>query len=314
MPDTPLLSLCIPTNGVIEWVFPVLDSIFKQNVNRDEYEVIVTDNGTNQEFKNIMREQYVSRYENLVYKETEAQLFLNQIEAFRCARGELIKFVNHRSCLIGGAVEKLILFIKENMKEKPIIYFSNGALLHLDQQVFNYPTFDQFVKDLSYWSSWSAGIAIWKRDFDKLPNEMSFNYFFPHTAVLFQIRDREKYIIDNTVIMVDIPVGGISKGVYDLFYAFGAEYPEILLDLQRDGDISLETFLYIKEENLKFLASLYYDFMIRKKNCSYDLSSYKESIRIFYSHSQILVQVAALIVERISNKIRCIFRRPLTHS
>ena len=26
----PLLSLCMPTNGVVEWVFPVLESIYKQ--------------------------------------------------------------------------------------------------------------------------------------------------------------------------------------------------------------------------------------------------------------------------------------------
>ena len=36
---------------------------------------LVTEN--NQEFKTIMREKYASRYENLVYAETEAPLFLN---------------------------------------------------------------------------------------------------------------------------------------------------------------------------------------------------------------------------------------------
>ena len=44
------LSLCLPTNGIMEWVFPVLDEIFRQDADINEYEVIVTDNGNNQEF------------------------------------------------------------------------------------------------------------------------------------------------------------------------------------------------------------------------------------------------------------------------
>ena len=39
------LTICIPTNGIVEWVFPVLDSIFQQDdVNLSRYEVVVTDN------------------------------------------------------------------------------------------------------------------------------------------------------------------------------------------------------------------------------------------------------------------------------
>ena len=45
-----LLSLCIPTNGISEWVFPVLDSIYNQKVDDSLFEVIVTDNGNNEQF------------------------------------------------------------------------------------------------------------------------------------------------------------------------------------------------------------------------------------------------------------------------
>ena len=49
--NKPVLSLCMPTNGVIEWVFPVLESIYCQNVDETEFEVIITDNGDNKPFK-----------------------------------------------------------------------------------------------------------------------------------------------------------------------------------------------------------------------------------------------------------------------
>ena len=45
------LSLCIPTNGIVEWVFPALDSIYAEGVDNERFEVIVTDNGKNEDFK-----------------------------------------------------------------------------------------------------------------------------------------------------------------------------------------------------------------------------------------------------------------------
>ena len=308
MNETPILSLCLPTNGVVEWVFPVLDSIFAQQADCRQFEVVVTDNGSNQEFKKIMLEKYVPQYENLVYAQTDAPLFLNEIEAYKRASGELIKFVNHRTLLVDGAVEKLIRFAQEHMTEKPVVYFSNG-LPHLKQERFTYPSFDLFVRNLSYWSSWSTGMTFWKSDFDMLPKDTVFNYLFPHTTVLFQIRDRDRYIIDNTVIMDEMPVGNRPKGKYDLFYAFAVEYPGILSDLLRAGDITHETFLYVKGENLKFLSELYFDFVLRKKYCSYDLSGYDRSIQVFYSHAQMKKQLRTLTVSRILGKVKRALKR-----
>ena len=55
-----VVSLCLPTNGIIEWVFPVLDSIYRQNVDDSLFEVIVTDNGDNEQFRLKMIE-YVNQ-------------------------------------------------------------------------------------------------------------------------------------------------------------------------------------------------------------------------------------------------------------
>ena len=55
MKRQPYLSLCIPTNGVIEWVSPVLNSIYDEKNPIGEFEVIVTDNGNNEEFYEFMQ-------------------------------------------------------------------------------------------------------------------------------------------------------------------------------------------------------------------------------------------------------------------
>lgn len=297
-----ILSLCMPTNGVIEWVFPVLDSIFEQGCNSDDFEVIITDNGDNAEFKKKIKEYGLS-HENLYYYETKALPFINEIESYKRANGQLFKFVNHRTKLVKGALQRLIDFAKYNAEKKPIIYFSNGVLKR-ENKSYAYETFDDFVRNLSYWSSWSTGMTIWKEDFEHLPEDVErFNELFPHTNVLFAERNKEEYIIDNSIIFDEIPQGEKPKGAYDLYYAFGVEYPGIILDLLREKSIKSDTFKAVIEENLEFLAGLYFGYNIRKNYCSYDLNGFNGMIGIFYSRKQLQKKVLKHLVTVIDKKI-----------
>ena len=297
-----LISLCMPTSGVIEWVFPVLDSIFGQGVDDNLFEVVVTDNGDNEKFKMMMK-QYVQKHSNIVYAETNALPFLNEIESYKRANGEFIKFVNHRTLLVDGALQKLVDFVKTNRKEKPIVYFANGAL-KIQKEVHYYNSFDKFVRNLSYWSSWSTGMAIWKEDFLKLPEDVEdFNELFPHTTVLFRERNRCRYIIDNTVIMDEMPQGKKPKGNYNLYWAFGIEYPGIIFDLFRDESISKTTFRYVLDTNLDFIAGMYFEYHIRKHYCSYDLNGLKDIFGVFYSKSKFWMKVIQITVKRLAKKL-----------
>lgn len=300
----PILSLCIPTNGVIEWVFPVLDSIYSQGCDYNDFEVILTDNGNNKKFKEKIK-NYNEQYSNLHYFETSALPFLNEIESYKRANGKLIKFINHRTLLVKGTLKQFIALAKDNISTKPIIYFANGVL-NKDKRVFEYTTFDQFVKNLSYWSSWSTGMTIWKEDFLKLPKDISnFNELFPHTTVLFAERNRGKYIIDNTIIFNEIPQGKKPKGSYDLFYAFGVEYPALILDLYRSNSITVDTFKSVLDSNLNFIASLYCSHFIRKTYCSYDLTGLENMYNIFYTKEQLYRKIIKISIVKIINKIKC---------
>lgn len=280
--NTPLVSLCLPTNGVSEWVFPVLDSIYAQGVDPSVFEVVVTDNGNNEEFKKELR-KYKEDRDNLTYIETETGPFLNEIASYKGAKGKLLKFVNHRTIVLPGTLQKLIGFAETNYDEKPIIFFSNGAL-NSSQPVREFDSFDGFINALSYWSSWSTGMTIWKEDFEKLPEKLDdFNELFPHTVVLFNERKRGKYIVDDSEIFREMLSGNKPKGNYNLFYAFGVEYPGIITSLYRDGDISADTCRNVLDQNLDFIISLYNTHIVRKEYCSYDLSGFDDMFGIFYS-------------------------------
>lgn len=279
--SSPLLSLCIPTNGIIEWVFPVLDSIYAQNVDNSLFEVVVTDNGDNEEFyKKIIA--YQKKYENLFYYKSSGYEFLSEPDSYKNAKGLFIKFINHRTKLKPGTLRYFIDWVEENKDEKPFIYFSNGVLN--EEKVFEFSSFDEFVKKLSYWSSWSTGMAFWKETFDLIPKETAYNFLFPHTTILFSQRRLAKYIVDDNTLLEEISVSHVNKGKYNLFHAFAVEYMGIVCDLLRDGSISAETFLRIKKDNLKFIAKLYLDFVVLKHKCSYDLDGSKNALGVFYGN------------------------------
>ena len=146
-------------------------------------------------------------------------------------------------------------------------------------------------------------MAFWKEDFDSIPEDTAYNFLFPHTTILFSQKNRKKYVIDDKTLLDEIPQGKIPKGRYNLFNAFGVEYMGIICDLLRNKDITPETFVCVKNANRTFLSTLYLDYIILKRKCSYDLSGYKESLRVFYSYKEIrnegLIKLLIKIIKRI---------------
>ena len=282
-----LLSLCIPTNGVVEWVIPVLESILNQNVDDDLYEIVISDNGSNDLFEKELN-KYLIQHNNIIYKKSNSNGFLNQIDCFKMASGSFVKFVNHRAKLIDGSLEMLINFINNNKEKQPVVFFSNGSLKHKDM-IQHYNNFDSFVRSLGIYSSWSGGIGIWKAQLSKIIEIKNFNVLFPHTDILFSDKTAKYYVINNNLMFDEIDVGHEKKGKYNVFYAFAIEYPSILMELMKSRYISIQTFNYLLRENRKFVTNLYRNFIFLKKPCSYILDDYKDYINVFYSEKQMKI-------------------------
>ena len=297
------LSLCIPTNGVAEWVFPVLDRIYDQKADSTRYEVVVTNNGDDESF-HIAMERYAHQHANLVYKRTKAYLFENQIEALRLASGEYLKFINHRSLLEDGAVDWMISLVKDVIHEKPVIYLSNGALSFNDSKQREYENFDGFVKGLKHIASWTTGVGVWKSDFEKIPSTHKYNKISPHSDVLFGERKKKKYIIDDKEWSHDIYSGHENKGKYDLYKAFAIEEISIILQLFNDGDISAETLRSTIQAYKRFVADCYLTFNIRRKPCSYKIDGFNDAMGVFMEKKEIVLLALFSIPLKMMKKIK----------
>lgn len=297
--NEPILSLCLPTNGVIEWVFPVLDSIYNQNADLNMFEIIVTDNGDNKEFENKML-RYKENHSNLIYKKTTSYMFYNQLDALKLANGKYLKFVNHRGLFVDGALEKMIELVCKNEENKPVIFFGNGVL---KDNVYKLKNFDDFVSTIGHLASWTTGVGIWKDDYDKIPENIKIDKISPHSCILFSERHKNEYLIDNSIFSKEIVVDQSKKGTYDLFKGFAVEEITITLNLFIDGDISANTFKKVKNDYKKFVADLYWQYIIEKRPCSYDLFGFEDAMGIFFTKKEIIFEVILLILNKIKNKI-----------
>ena len=164
LPLVPLVSLCIPTSGVSKWIFPVLDSIYALNISTDLFEVVITNNGKEDEAFNKRIDSYRALFKNLHYKRNTSELFYNEIESYKLASGQMIKFINHRTTLNSHALKYYIICSYLLNDTKPVIYFSNGVLKNCNKKQSD--SFSHFLITLGYWSSWSTGMCFWKSEFD----------------------------------------------------------------------------------------------------------------------------------------------------
>lgn len=272
MINNPILSLCIPTNGVVEYVIPLIESIYSQGIDTNIFEVVITDNGKDSCLEKSLN---IHEYPNLFYYKTSSNGFTNQIDSFRLSHGEFRKMLNHRDRMIPGSLQQLISLIKEYINTRPIIYCAGNNNKNIACN-----SIDSFVAHLKCTVSWSAGVGIWKEDIPAL-EKAEINTLFPHIALLFGIRKNPKFLIYGTPYAYQCSASG--KGGYNPFYAFGVEFLDIINRLRLNRLVSDKTFLLTKQSVYKRLKYFYLeDYLLDRANNTYNFDNIKDVIKIYY--------------------------------
>lgn len=269
-----LLSLCIPTNGVVEWILPVIESIYDQGVDNSLFEVVVTDNGEKSDLEEAVKKL---NYNNFHYYRTKAKGFTNQIDAFEMCSGLFCKMLNHRSKMMPGSINALLGLVRKYQYSKPILYCAEGNVK--GGEFIECANTDEFIRTLSYWISWSAGTGVWREDLKDI-RDKSIDSFFPHTVFLLSLREESEYVIWNG--KYEIMASDAGKGGYDLFYAFGVVLIDILNELRINSRISPATFALVKKNIYRFLCSLYTVEAILPTKHTFIIKNIKESLDVYF--------------------------------
>ena len=294
MGNSVLLSICIPTNGIVEWVLPVIDSIYSQGVDNNEFEVIITDNGEKDDL-----ESQVSclSYSNFHYYRTASKGFENQIDAFEKCSGLFCKMLNHRSKMVSGSIKAILQLIKKVQNQKPILYFAEGVVP--GDELIECANIDEFVRVMNYHVSWSAGTGAWRDDLQDIRNK-KIDKMFPHTVYLFGLRRESKYVIWNKE--YEQMSDDAGKGGYDLFDTFAVHFLELIKELKIEGRICNKTYRLVKWKHFKFLTKLYKDEVIMPTKHNFIIQNIRKSIGAFYGitgYGFMVISAYALVVKEL---------------
>lgn len=228
-----IVSICIPCFKRLEQVRNTLKSIYEGNadVSLDEYEVVITDNDPETELQDVVNE--FRAYPNLRYVPTQCEGFMNSYHVLLNGKGELLKLHNSQNMIRKGMLAEIVRQAKKYVNSKPLIFHTNGFLSK--HTICEYRDFNMYMEGLSYWSSWSGGMTIWREDFERI-GKININPLFPHTSVFLTQYDKSSYVIDDRI-MYDVQRVA-KRGGHNKFEAFTVHYPSLISKCCNDGHIS----------------------------------------------------------------------------
>ena len=109
-----LLSIIIPLYNCEKYIKQCLDTIFRQEMNESDFEVIVIDDGSKDSGYSLASE-YAKRYQNIIVIKQENQgVACARNNALEKATGDYVTFVDADDMLVSGSLSTLIKIAVEN--------------------------------------------------------------------------------------------------------------------------------------------------------------------------------------------------------
>lgn len=286
--NKPYFSICIPGFKRKEYLRKTLHSIYSEqnlkSVNLNEFEVIISDNDSEAELKTLCED---FNYDNLHYYNAHCDGFMNSYHALLYGNGMFLKLHNSQELFNQDSLKILIDTVKNNTKEKPLLFFTSGLLEK--GNIFVEDNFENFINSTSYLSSWSNAFGIWKEDFDIVKDNVKLNKLFPHTSLLFTQYYKKKYIVNDQVLFTTQFVK--KRGGHNKFRAFTIEYPSILDEAVSNKNISKKTFNKIINELMYgFLPLLFFNVKIIKRE-TFSSEGFKENIKKYFPKNALYIVI-----------------------
>lgn len=165
--NRPLLSICIPSFNRVDVLQQCLDSILKV-CNSNDIEVVVSDNCSTDGTRDLC-EQYQRKFSQLKYYVNEENIGAdaNILRSLELGSGMFLKLNNDYSIYKEGSLEYLLNVVKKYSREKPVLFFNQGAVCECEEQ---FSTIDDIVLREGWGMSWIGCYGYWKDDFDSWQN------------------------------------------------------------------------------------------------------------------------------------------------
>jgi len=257
MPEK-ILSICIPTfnrSNILDKTLSEL--VLEPSFQLGKIEICISDNASTDNTEEVVK-KYINKYKNIIYNRNKINTVVidgNFPIVGAMASGSFIKFQNDHAIFIPTELDKIIEFIESSKKEKPILFFSNNALLDKTNKIIHCDSLDSFVKKASYRTTWVGGAGIWRDDFIALKDrDRSVEKFMwcPDIYLRLLSSGRKAIIYNRQIFTMQLLS---KKGGYNLFQIFVTNYLSLYLPYIKSGKLSANVF---RKEKIR----LYRDYLI----------------------------------------------------
>lgn len=269
----PLLSICIPTYNRAEYLKQTLNSIIENDSFCDEVEVVISDNCSTDNTREICTE-FTNKYSNIKYFRQPKPTYIadqNFIDVLSLAKGKYLKLSNDTAFLKKDSLEIMLNAIKNFFNlQKPLFFYQNYR--SSKNKIYTSNNFNDLIKRNSYFITWIGNFGCWKKDFENLKQKDR------HISLGLMQVDWTLQIISNSenfsMCFFDFSDSAIlyKKSGENIFKVFAYNYFSILKEYVNKNLLKKETFELEKKRILfRFLIPTYV-MTIYQKNFSFDTS------------------------------------------
>lgn len=218
MRENYVLSICIPTYNRGPILEKVLEAITEDPSFDTRIEVVISDNCSNDNTREICK-AYTSVYENIRYYKTDEQINEeNFVKVLSHANGLYIKLHNDYAVFKSGMLEKMIEAVEvASIKCESLLFIQNNH--EHDDVVIRSENVDAFIQNTSYAICWISNVGLWKRDFLYIRDDC-FRYTklnYVHVDVCLRALFIRPSAIVHYADYYDIDLAPINKASYNVF-------------------------------------------------------------------------------------------------
>lgn len=239
----PLISICIPTYNRAKCLDKCLLSIFSQIGNNPNFEIVISDNDSQDNTKEVV-DKYKLFYNNIVYWKNEKNIIQENFEkVMNGASGQYLLWHGDDDYFKGGSLKYLENIVEEN---KNISAFFINVLSN-DMDKIYVDSLDEFVKHICGTSSIFMSSIMLKREFYNEVENKS-NYIekrINQTYILFEIitRHPKVCIINNSIFFYENSL----DDSYSWPKIFIEYYFDLLMEYIERKELSHEVFSFEKK-------------------------------------------------------------------
>lgn len=285
----PILSICIPTFNRAGYLDKCLKSIFDQAGNDSNIEVVVSDNNSDDNTKEIV-DKYMSKYNNLKYFKNEGNIGGDKNVLVAMERG-IGKFITSRGdddYFTPYSIYKLVNKLYKN-SQCGVFYIFNSATTNeiVDYGINNY------VKNVSFNATFISGVVLKKSNFDNIINKdklmyLTFNHVYLQLSILLE-NNQYCIIYDNFF----SNSGSHKPSGYNFGRIFIENYLEVIYYFKEFG-LSKET-IKLEKKNLIEGMILPWCKMIKSGEVKLDISDIDEYIKKYYKDESYLDELLTIL-------------------